>query len=56
MVVIVWYLDLYLPVQSVSITTEVVSSNNAHGFFLKNNILIPNVAEKNILVLVEENK
>jgi hypothetical protein len=25
------------------------------GFFLKN-ILIPNVAEKNILILVEENK
>jgi hypothetical protein len=25
-------------------------------FFLKKNILIPNVAEKNILVLVEEKK
>ena len=25
-------------------------------FFLKKNILIPNVAEKNILILVEEKK
>jgi hypothetical protein len=25
-------------------------------FFLKQNILIPNVAEKNILILVEEKK
>jgi hypothetical protein len=25
-------------------------------FFSKNNILIPNVAEKNILILVEEKK
>ena len=31
MVVIIWLLDLQLPVQSVSITTEVVSSNPAHG-------------------------
>jgi len=30
-VVFVWYLDLQLPVQSVPITTEVVSSNPAHG-------------------------
>ena len=30
MVVIVWYLDLQLHVQSVSITTNVVSSNPAH--------------------------
>jgi len=30
-VVIVWYLDLQLPVQSVSITTKVVSSNPVHG-------------------------
>jgi len=29
-VVIVWLLDLQLPVQSVTITTEVVSSNPAH--------------------------
>jgi hypothetical protein len=28
---IVWQLDLQLPVQSVSITTEVVSSNPVHG-------------------------
>jgi hypothetical protein len=28
---IVWYLDLRLPVQSVPITTEVVSLNPAHG-------------------------
>jgi len=28
---IVWYLDLQLPVQSVPITTEVVSLNPAHG-------------------------
>ena len=26
------------------------------GFFSKKNILIPNVAEKNILILVEEKK
>jgi hypothetical protein len=31
MVVIVWYLDLQLRVQSVPITTTVVCSNPAHG-------------------------
>jgi hypothetical protein len=31
MVVIVWQLYLLLPVQSVHITTKVVSSNRAHG-------------------------
>ena len=31
MVVIVWQLDLQLPVQSVPITTKVVSSNPTHG-------------------------
>ena len=31
MVVNVWWLDLPLPVQSLSITTNVVSSNPAHG-------------------------
>ena len=31
MVIIIWLLDLQLPVQPVSITTEVVSSNPAHG-------------------------
>ena len=31
MVVIVWLLDLQLPVQSVPITTKVVSSNSVHG-------------------------
>jgi hypothetical protein len=30
-VVIVWYLDLQIPVQSVPITTKIVSSNAAHG-------------------------
>ena len=30
-VVIVWWLDLQLPVQSVPITAKVVSSNPAHG-------------------------
>jgi hypothetical protein len=30
-VVIVWYLDLQLPVQSVPITTKVVSLNPVHG-------------------------
>jgi hypothetical protein len=30
-VVIVWYLDLQLPVQSVPITTKAVSSNPTHG-------------------------
>jgi hypothetical protein len=29
--VIVWYLDLQLPVQSVHVTTKVVSSNPVHG-------------------------
>jgi succinate dehydrogenase/fumarate reductase flavoprotein subunit len=31
MVVIIWWLDLQLPVQSVPITTKVVSSNPDHG-------------------------
>ena len=31
MVVIVWYLDLHLPMQSVPITTKVVSLIPAHG-------------------------
>ena len=31
LVVIVWLLDLQLPVKSVPITTKVVSSNRAHG-------------------------
>jgi len=31
MVVIVWQLDLQLPVQSVPIATKVVSSNPDHG-------------------------
>ena len=30
-VVVVWKLDLQLPVQSAPITTKVVSSNNVHG-------------------------
>jgi hypothetical protein len=30
-VVIVWYLDLQLPIQSVPITTDVVSSNLDQG-------------------------
>jgi hypothetical protein len=30
-VVIVWYLDLHLPMQSVPITTKVVSLNPVHG-------------------------
>ena len=29
--VIVWYLDLQLPMQSVSITSNVMSSNSPHG-------------------------
>ena len=31
MVVIIWKLDLQLPVQSMFITTKVVSSNPVHG-------------------------
>ena len=31
MVVIVWYMDLQLPVQSVPINTKVVRSNSIHG-------------------------
>ena len=30
-IVIVWQLDLQLPMQSVPITTKVVSSNHVHG-------------------------
>ena len=30
-VMIIWYLDLQLPMQSVHITTKVVSLNPAHG-------------------------
>jgi hypothetical protein len=30
--------------------------DGGYGFFSKKNILIPNVAEKNILILVEEKK
>ena len=39
MVVIVWQLDLQLPMQSVSITTNVVSSNPAQGRCTRYNIL-----------------
>jgi len=31
MAVIVWYLNLQIPMQSVPITTEVVSANPTHG-------------------------
>ena len=31
MIVIVWQLDLQLPMQSVAITTKIASSNPAHG-------------------------
>ena len=31
MVVIAWWLDLQLPLQSVPITTQIVSSNSVHG-------------------------
>jgi hypothetical protein len=31
MVVIIWWLDLQVPVQSVPITAKVVSSNPVHG-------------------------
>jgi len=31
MIVIVWWFDLQLPVQSVPITSKVVSSNPVHG-------------------------
>jgi len=31
LIVIVWWLDLHLPIQSVPIATDVVSSNPAHG-------------------------
>ena len=38
-VVIVWWLGLQLPVQSVPITTKVVSSNHAHGQVYSGTIL-----------------
>jgi hypothetical protein len=37
-------------------TTLRIQSNLVLWFFSKKNILIPNVAEKNILILVEEKK
>ena len=33
-----------------------LKGGGGYGFFSKKNILIPNVAEKNILILVEEKK
>jgi hypothetical protein len=33
-----------------------LTSRGGYGFFSKKNILIPNVAEKNILILMDENK
>jgi hypothetical protein len=39
MVVIVWELDLQLPMQSVPITTKVVSSNPVHGEVYPYNIM-----------------
>jgi hypothetical protein len=33
--------------------TDHLTSRGGYGFFSKKNILIPNVAEKNILILVE---
>jgi hypothetical protein len=39
MVVIVWELDLQLPVQSVPITTKVVSSNPVHDKVYPYNIM-----------------
>jgi len=39
MVVIVWCLDLQLPVQSVIITTKFVSSNPVHGEMYSYNIM-----------------
>ena len=38
-VVIVWYLDLQLPMQSVPMTTNVVSSNPAQTRYTRNNIM-----------------
>ena len=41
MVVIVWLLDLQLPVQSVPITTKVVSSSPVHGevYSIQHNVI-----------------
>jgi len=39
MVVIVWYLDLQLPMQSVPITNNVVSSNSAYVRCTRYNIM-----------------
>jgi hypothetical protein len=38
-VVIVWYLDLQLPMQFVPITTNVVSSNPAHAMCTRYDIM-----------------
>jgi hypothetical protein len=39
LVMIVWWLDLQLPMQSVHITTNFVSSNPSHGEIYLNNIM-----------------
>ena len=41
---------------SVLIRERSVNLKRGYGFFLRKDILIPNVAEKNILILVEEKK
>jgi hypothetical protein len=43
-VVMVWYLDLQLPMQSVPITTNVVSSNPTQARYTRYNIVIKNVS------------
>ena len=46
MVVITWYLDLQLPLQSMPITTKDVSSNSAHGeVYLIQNYVIKFVSD-----------
>jgi hypothetical protein len=46
-VVIVWQLDLQLPVQSVPIITKVVSSNPIHGEVYSIHYVIKFVSDKN---------
>jgi hypothetical protein len=39
-----------------SLDSKLNLGGGGYGFFSKKNILIPNIAEKNILILVEEKK
>ena len=57
MVVIAWWLDLQLPVQSVHITTKIVSSKPIHGevYLLLLNVIDPQVLlDKHVIKFVND--